>query len=232
MFGRRIGKTWPRIYHQLKGYNYGYKPKQAKPFTKDQVQRALQLPPAEKMLPHEWVLKKAVISLNFNGGVRGIELRSLTYGSLEETDEGVWVNYIQAKQQAVKENRFLVPFNKERPDLCFAAPVIEYLKLLRESHPNLHAEDPLFYRALKSGRYSVQVMGQHTLADIGKEVASRLGLDTPKQYTGHGWRRTSATEAANQVRNSTSYNYRVPHLPLDLSWVDLELGCSSILLGQ
>ena len=26
--------------------------------------------------------------------------------------------------------------------------------------------------------------------------------------------------------------YRVIHLPLDLGWVDLDLGCSTILLGQ
>ena len=155
------------------------------------------------MLSHEWALWKAVISLNFNGGVRGIELRGLTVGSLEESDEGIWVTYTQGKQQVVTENRFLVPFDRERPDLCFATPIIEYLNLLRESHPNLHAEDPLFYRALKNGKYSPQVVGQHKLADIGKVVASRLGLDNPKQYTGHGWRRSSATEAANQVRNST-----------------------------
>lgn len=158
----------------------------------------------ENNLPHEWAMKKAVISLNYNGGIRGCELRSLTLGSLEITEEGIYVSFEQGKQQAVAENRFLVPYNKERPDLCFATPIIEYLELLKACHSDLKPEDPLFYKALKNGQYSSKVVGQHKLADIGKEVAARLGLDKPGSYTGHGWRRSSATEAANQVRNMHS----------------------------
>lgn len=154
--------------------------------TKDQVQRALQLGPGSNELPHEWMTKKAILSINFNGGIRGCELRSLTYGSLEQTEEGIWATFEHGKQQAVRENRFLIPYNRERPDLCFATPVVEYLKFLRECHSDIKSEDPLFYRALKSGRFSKNPLGQHTLANVGKEVAARLGLDNPERYTGKG----------------------------------------------
>ena len=165
-YSKKIGDTWPRITMQLRNYTRGYKPKQAKAFTKDQVIRALQLGPGEDY-PHEWIMKKAIISINFNGGIRGCELRSLNFGSLEPTDEGIWTHFEHGKQQTVQENRFLIPVNKERPDLCFATPVIEYLNLLRDCHPDIKSDDPLFYRALKAGTFSKKKLGQHKLANLG-----------------------------------------------------------------
>ena len=192
-----MARKYPRLLILLKNYQYGYKPKQASAFTKDQIQRALQLPPDRE--PHEWSLKKCAMSLGYCGGIRGIELRSLTYGCLEQDEEGLWVTFKQSKTQAVVTNRFLIPFNNERPDLCFAKPIMEYKQLLEQSLPDLRPEDPLFFKPLKNGKFSRQVVGKHKLSDIGKEVATRLGLPNPESYTGHGWRRAAATEAANQV---------------------------------
>ena len=40
------------------------------------------------------------------------------------------------------------------------------------------------------------------LGSIGKEVAKELGLEHPDTYTGHCFRRSSATEAANKGATS------------------------------
>ena len=109
------------------------------------------------------------------------------------------MHFKQSKTQAVVFNKFLIPLNNERPELCFARPILEYKKLLQLSLPDLRDEDPLFFKPLKNGKFSRQVIGKHKLSDIGKEVAARLGLPNPETYTGHGWRRAAATEAANQV---------------------------------
>ena len=196
-FGTKLSRKYPRLILLLKTYQYGYEPKQASALTRDQIQRALQLPPENES--HEWSLKKCAMSLSYCGGIRGMELRSLTFGSLDQDEEGLWVTFKQSKTQAVETKRFLIPFNNERPDLCFARPIMEYKQLLLESLPDLRPEDPLFFKPLKNGKFSRQVIGKQKLSEIGKDVASRLGLPNPGTYTEHGWRRASATEAANQV---------------------------------
>ena len=40
-------------------------------------------------------------------------------------------------------------------------------------------------------------MGINTLYSVGKDIAEFLGLDEPDKYTGHTFRRTSATELSN-----------------------------------
>ncbi len=71
--------------------------------------------------------------------------------------EGVWVSYCQAKLKGEKkENGFLVPYDRNRPLLCFAPHVVDYLQQLQKSFPNITANDSLFHKALKSG-YSRQI---------------------------------------------------------------------------
>jgi hypothetical protein len=43
-----------------------------------------------------------------------------------------------------------------------------------------------------------QVIGEKTAALYGKKVAALLGLTTPDSYTGHTWRRTATTWAADE----------------------------------
>ena len=217
-FGFKLSRKYPRLIILLKNYQYGYQPKQASAFTKDQIQRALQLPPDKEL--HEWSLKKCAIALSYMGGIRGCELRSLTYGSLEQDGEGIWVTFDQGKTQIVQKNRFLIPFNNDRPDLCFARPIQEYLQLLHQSLPDLRPEDPLFFKPLKNGRFSRQVIGKHKLSDIGKDVAARLGLPNPETYTGHGWRRASATEAANQVNLRPLRALLIDHVACNIKWYE------------
>ena len=88
----------------------------------------------------------------------------------------------------------------EAPTTIFAlAPVLrDCISFCEEDSGTLNL-DPLFFKPLKNGKFSRQVIGKHKLSDIGKDVAARLGLENPGTYTGHGWRRAAATEAANQV---------------------------------
>ena len=99
-------------------------------------------------------------------------------------------------------NRFLVPFNRNKPHLCFASRVMAYIHHLNEDIPDVKPDEGLFRKPMKSGSYSRQVLGKHTLAGIGKEIAEELGLEKPETYTGHCFRCSSATAAANHGANT------------------------------
>ena len=57
-------------------------------------------------------------------------------------------------------------------------------------------------------------MGIHTIRSIGTVVAKNLGKENESQYTGHCWRRSSATQAANNGANTTDlmrlYGWKQP----------------------
>ena len=137
-------------------------------------------------------------------------------GDVKVEADGVWINYLQAKQAGeVKRNLFVVPFLKSfttpaviaglpgppADGVCFGTYLVRYLELLRQCHPDAQPEKPLFLRALAKG-LGDQPMGANMLGNISKEIAQVLNLPRPKSYTGHGFRRSAATELAN--RGATS----------------------------
>ena len=215
---RRYGKaiqSMPRLKLQLKRYNQGYIRKTAAIFTQAEIKQALQI----DIETPKWILRKAAISLAYCGGLRGAELRALSVGNIKVKDDGVWVEYSQAKQKGEqKTNLFVVPFYSSAgpvlpvglpalvlDDVCFGSYVVKYLELLRRSQPDIKAESPLFWRARVSG-LGKQPMGCNMLGNITKEVAQKLNLPNPERYTGHCLRRSAATEAAS--RGATSVNMK------------------------
>ena len=135
-------------------------------------------------------------------------------------ENGVWMTYLQAKQKGEeKENCFLVPFGKS---VCFASYVVKYLELLQECHPDGEDDQPLFLRATKSG-LGKQPMGQNHVGHICKKVAAELGLDKPHTYTGHSFRRSSATQAANRGATSVMMKgqYGWVHEGTALKYIDV-----------
>ncbi len=196
-FGAKL-QTWPRLTLLLKNYNVGYTRKTAKVFSRDEILLGLQLNEASA----EWVLRKCAIAIAYCGGLRCCELRNLQIGSLKRDAEGVWVTYWQGKQKGEeKKNNFLVPFNHNNPHLCFASRVVAYTNTLLQCIPDLDDTDLLFHSCALKG-YGKGPMGKHTLAETGKLLARKLSLLNPEEYTGHCFRRSSATAAANNGANT------------------------------
>ena len=193
-YGSRL-QLWPRLKVLLKRYQQGYERKTASIFTQDQIIAALRL----NYSTPKWVMWKAAVATAYCGGLRGFEVRSMKISDVTVDQQGVWMTYYQAKQKGeVKKNRLLVPFGEP---ISFGSYVCTYLELLRESLPD-HAEDgPLFMRPSKSG-LTRQPMGANQLGEIGKNLAMELGLPKPWTFTGHCFRRSAATAAANQGATS------------------------------
>lgn len=73
-----------------------------------------------------------------------------------------------------------------------AKMIREYLKM----RPSNAKTNRLFLQWRK-GKCVNQVMGKHSIAKIPKEVATFLKLPEPQTYTGHSYRRSGATMAAD-----------------------------------
>jgi integrase len=203
-FGDRLQEAFPRLKVQLKQYNTGYVRKVAKVFTNLEINDFL-------CMTHEgpkgfWLLRKAVVALSYSGGLRTTELKNLKYRNLSDSPAGIWVDYTPAKQRGeVKTSRFLVPINPESPGACYASHVRAYMTAVKKSlgSNQLDADSELFRQCLKGGGYSKVPMGINLLYKIPGEVATRLNLQDPMKYTGHSFRRSSATQMANAGATST-----------------------------
>ena len=198
-YGRKL-QDWPRLTHQLRNYMKGYERNSATAFSREEMELAIQV---DNDTP-QWVLYKAVVCVAFVGGLRGIELRSITFGNVKEDHQGIWVEFYQAKRRGEEQrNGFVIPFNRSHPHLCWATRVVNYRAKLVESFPSIKPEDAFFRRALKDRFSQHEVLGKSAFGRIGKEIAQHLNLRDASSYTGHTFRRSAATEAANNGATST-----------------------------
>lgn len=62
----------------------------------------------------------------------------------------------------------------------------------------LHTSHDRFFVTYRSGRCTVSPIGINTIGEVPKKIAFFLNLPNPKQYTGHCFRRSSASHIANQ----------------------------------
>jgi integrase len=75
----------------------------------------------------------------------------------------------------------------------------EFLRLYHKYaalRPKHAANRRVFYR-YKNGKCNAQVVGVHKIGEIPSLIAKYLGLPNSKDYTGHCFRRSSATLLAN-----------------------------------
>lgn len=128
----------------------------------------------------------------FCGGLRICELERLCLEDLEETDEGYKITFRGSKEkQLVKMRTFLIPSRLQTP---YKERVEEYIKKIKED--TNECTGPLFRGCPKKTKFVRTPFGKNLMADVPKEIATFLKLKNPKSYTGHSFRRSSATNAA------------------------------------
>lgn len=81
----------------------------------------------------------------------------------------------------------------------YVAPVKKYKGL----RPKNVATDRFFLN-YKQGKCTAQIIGKHKFASIPQEIARYLNIIDPENYTGHAFRRTSATLLADAGANMTT----------------------------
>ena len=196
-YGEKL-QNFPRLTILLKSYQSNYKRKVAQTMTLTNVQDLLKKP-----LPgFFWLVRKAIVALAWSGGLRCDEIHRMKFGNVNRTDQGYVVTFERSKQTGEKEqSNFLVP-KSEGGELCFAHFLGQYIEEASKSSP-FTANDPLFRGVHGGQRIVKQPMGIHLIRNVAKDVATELGLDNPSSFTGHCWRRSSATQAAGAGATST-----------------------------
>ncbi|XP_048005897.1 uncharacterized protein LOC125241445 [Leguminivora glycinivorella] len=113
------------------------------------------------------------------GACRRHELHSLLNANVKDLNNTLVVNIINTKN---KLERMFTITNK------YYNIIKKYMKLRPENCKNDH-----FFIRYHNGKCSSQNIGINTFGNIGKMVAGYMKLPNPELYTGHCFRRTSAT---------------------------------------
>ena len=99
-------------------------------------------------------------------------------------------------------SRFLIPRGRTENGVCLASIIDSYLKALAYDRVDTPGKSPLIRtgRTGKPNKPSIFVktpIGVNSLYNVGKDVAEFLQLANPELFTGHCFRRSSATQLAN-----------------------------------
>ena len=188
-YGERL-QNYPRVTQLLKSYNATYERKVASVFEKKEIDEYLNLPENTPFI----LLRKAIIAISLCGGLRTAELRDLQFENVVKKQDVYEVTLIRKKQNGEKKkSTFVIPsslsFHVTNYFVALEAVIGVPTGPLLKGTPTC--------KSTKTSKFVNQPMGRNLLYCVGKDVATKLGLDNPETYTGHCFRRTSATMAAD-----------------------------------
>ncbi|XP_063370766.1 uncharacterized protein LOC134659090 [Cydia amplana] len=157
----------------LKQKSEGYKVKKSKTFTPSEIEMFIRKAPDEVFL----MVKVAVI-FGVLGACRRQELQRLLFKDVKDFNEMLLVNIMKNKKLdrtftiTGKYYHIVKKFIGTRPKNC---------------------KNERFFLTYYKGKCSFQNVGINHFGNMGKMVATYLKLSNPELYTGHCFRRTSAT---------------------------------------
>ncbi|KAK4875617.1 hypothetical protein RN001_012039 [Aquatica leii] len=164
----------------LKNYSKSYIAKKSKTLNFDQVEAFLKNAPDINYL----VVKVALI-IGYTGACRRQELTNMSIKDLEFKESIIFVS---------------IPNSKNGQPRYFAITKEEWVALIKkyiELRPEAVTHDRLFLN-YRTGHCTVQPIGINKMGEMPKVIASFLNLENPEQYSGHCFRRSSASELANR----------------------------------
>lgn len=166
----------------LRRKNEGYSPKKAKVLSENDINNFLL-----DADDYTWLLEKIVLVLGILGACRRSELWSLTVDDFEDSEKNILVSLRNTKNK--KDRKFLIP----KTGLPFDAYGL-YKKYINLRPRNF--DNPKFFIGYKKGKCVKQIVGIHTIGSVPQKIAKFLNLENPERYTGHSFRRSSATMLA------------------------------------
>ena len=183
-------QIYPRLTQLLKSYNENYSRKVSKVFEKSQIYDYLSM---QDDSPFH-IVRRAVVSIAISGGLRSSEMRMLTFKDVILKGDVYEITLLRKKQNGEKKtSMFIVPAS-------LAVHITNYIKTLTAviGEPSgAFVKGTPIKKCSGISKFVDQPMGKNMLYLFGKDVAISLGLDNPEQNTGHCFRRTSATIAAD-----------------------------------
>jgi integrase len=177
-----IGKC-STITQFLKTLNKGYKPKKAKPFTRKQIYTYL-----DTLTTPENAWKKMVVNVELYGCLRGCKASLICFEDITEDEAGLTINVDRTKTKE-EQDTFIpkIPLSPHDPSTLYHY----YISLIPLPHIGR-----LFHNFQK-GKYTKQPIRKNKITKIACEIATQQNLLTSEKYTGHSFRATAATIAAD-----------------------------------
>jgi integrase len=121
-------------------------------------------------------------------------MKEMMIEDLTRSSDGIYVTIKRAKQRGPKlPSKYLIPISGSSNLPNYAFIVDQYLQRLKDDTNAISG--PLFKTCKMS--ISRQNMGINEMYQLGVQIATLIKLPEPKRYTGHTFRRTAATVAAD-----------------------------------
>lgn len=158
----------------LKQNGKGYTPKKAAIFTSAQISDFLNNAPDEVYL-----MAKVVVVFGIAGACRICEISQVTLDDIEDSGTLLIVKLKQTKNDV--NRRFVV-----------TEEYIKFYRMYIALRPAAAKDRRLFY-AYRNGKCINQVVGKNQFYKVPETVANFLQLENANSYTGHSFRRSSAT---------------------------------------
>lgn len=166
----------------LKQKNVGFRAQKAQVFTKEDISRFM-LAPDEVYL----MIKVSTI-FALAGALRRAELVNITLDDIQDKGNLIVVKISDSKNHSSRS--FVL--SEEINNGIFLMLYRKYANLRPPTTPHRR-----FFINYKKGKCSIQCVGINTFGKMPTEIAAYLHLPNPECYTGHSFRRSSATFLAD-----------------------------------
>lgn len=170
---------YPKTIAFLKRQAVGYIPKKSRVLTAEQVTKFLCEAPDE-----QYLLAKAILVFGIFGACRRDDLIRLNLDDVVDNERFLVVFLRDGKTHT---SRSFTITNEG----CTFEPCTLYRKYAALRPKNMNSRR--LFVAYRNGRCYAQHVGCHTISGVPKIVAEYLKLENPREYTGHGLRRSSAS---------------------------------------
>jgi integrase len=183
----------------LKRQSEGYRGKKSKVFTKDEVhaflkeandETYLMLKVQEKNYWRRITLQnnhlfQVLLIVGISGACRRQELFQLSIKDIEDMGEFLKVQILETKTKVPREFT-ITPGNVSGLNLLEVFRRYFSLRSKNTRHQR-------FFVGYRLGKCIAHPVGINTIGGAPKQIATFLGLKNPEEYTGHAFRRSSAT---------------------------------------
>ncbi|KAK4887130.1 hypothetical protein RN001_003401 [Aquatica leii] len=169
-----------KLHALLKQASVGYLPKKSKILEEDNINKFIN--EADNEL---YLAVKVILIIGFNGACRRDELLNLSTDDIEFKQDSIIISLPKTKNNILRT--FAIT------DTNWIELIKEYAKL-RPTKTN-HKR---FFVTYRNGRCINSPIGINTIGKISKNIAVYLKLPNPELFTGHCFRRSSATHLANR----------------------------------
>lgn len=176
--------VYKKLIAYLKRQSVGYRPKKSKTFSKEEIFKFL-----VEASDEQFLMMKVVMVIGVFGACRRDEIVKLSVDDIQDKDSIIIVNLPNTKTNVT---RTFVITNNEQASVDILALVRKYISLRPTSLTSRR-----FFVRYTSGKCASQVVGVNIIGKIPSLVAQYLNLPNPEMYTGHTFRRSSATLLAN-----------------------------------